>query len=84
MFFAGRAVPSSFWDLEGFSHPLTEAFAQDLYIRTPVAAWPTALPARSEVWERAPHATRAVFRERARRFIAGDLSVAPWAVIVDS
>ena len=57
---------------------LTERFAEDLYVRTPVDRWPEGFTGRTGVWERESPELRAAFRQRAQRFMAGDLSVAPW------
>jgi len=59
-------------------HPLVEQFAEHMYVTTPVERWPEPWKGRSGVWEREPAALREAFRDRARRFMAGDLSVAPW------
>lgn len=58
-------------------HPLTEDFAEQLYVRTPPHLWPEGMR-RSGVWENEPVEVREAFRERARRWMAGDLSVGPW------
>lgn len=59
-------------------HPLVEQFAETLYVRTPEANWPAPFTGRTGVWEREPAELRTAFRDRARRFMAGDMSVAPW------
>ncbi len=58
-------------------HPLTEEFAEVLYVRTPPDQWPEGMR-RTAVWEREPPEVREAFRERARRFMDGDMSVGPW------
>lgn len=60
-------------------HPLVEQFAEHMYCTTPEANWPAPFTGRTGVWEREPPELRTAFRDRARRFMAGDLSVAPWA-----
>jgi hypothetical protein len=59
-------------------HPTTEEFAERLYVLTPADKWPEPFTGRTGVWEREPTAVRVAFRDRARRFMAGDLSIAPW------
>lgn len=58
-------------------HPVTEEFAEVLYVRTPAHLWPEGMR-RTSVWEQEPLEVREAFRERARRFMAGDMGVAPW------
>lgn len=58
-------------------HPLAEEFAEVLYVRTPADRWPEGMR-RSGVWEREPAEVREAFRERARRFMMGDMGVGPW------
>lgn len=58
-------------------HPFTERTARQMFAAMP----PGALPELAIVlgtWEVQSVEVREVFRDRARRFMAGDLSVAPW------
>jgi hypothetical protein len=62
-------------------NPVTDEWAKDLYRRSDwseileTEPWRGASP---EPWECAAPALREVFRARARRMLAGDLSVLPW------
>jgi len=61
-------------------HPLTEAFAEQLYVRTPQQLRPDCMQRLGTVWEHETPERREAWRDRARRFMAGDLSLAPWAL----
>ena len=65
-------------------HPLTDQFACDLYLGTPlqyVAELGHLAGRPLEPWETAPPELREAFRERARRLLAGDQSVEPWRFV---
>ncbi len=60
-------------------HPLTDEFAEALYHRTAFdQVHELAGYKRTPPWETDQPFVREVFRERARRFMAGDLSVEAW------
>lgn len=62
-------------------HPITENFAIEMHSTYPREAWPAGLGDQpSQPWERDRPEVREAFRDLARRFMAGDESVAPWRV----
>ena len=68
-------------------HPLTDQFASELYVRTPIDQVPELaafVGQTRQVCENADPLIRQCFRDRARRFMAGDLSVEAWRLGIKS
>lgn len=60
--------------------PELEVVAHQLHTLTPRSRVPGMAGRPSSFWEKDDPEVRAIYRARARRFMAGDLSMAPWAI----
>lgn len=66
---------------DDMTNPITDACARDLAGRTPESELPFTVPYGVR-WKEATPEYRDFFRERARRFLAGDMSVLPWTYAI--